>query len=130
MLHNSLHLAHRCGPWWLKKNRDFFRGNREFEFPVTGLCSESLLIILRPCREKRPQIPTTSVAQFLREAFTKSQGWIGDQHGPCFSIRDRAGAVSRVSIRPHVDRILPEGRYGFERRTVRTRLVDAHDESG
>jgi len=29
---------------------------------------------------------------------------IGDQHGPCFSIRDRTGAVSRGSVRPHVDR--------------------------
>jgi hypothetical protein len=72
-----------------------------------GSYSECLSIPLRPRREERPLIPTTYIEQFYRAAFTKAQGWIGDQHGPSFSIRDRAGAVSRGSIRPHVDRIQP-----------------------
>jgi hypothetical protein len=36
--------------------------------------------------------------------FRKPGGWICDQHGPCISIHGPAGAVSRGSVRPHVDR--------------------------
>ena len=42
ILHNSLRLASSSEPSRLKKNREFFRDNRELKFPVTVLSSEHL----------------------------------------------------------------------------------------
>ena len=78
-----------------KRTGNFFEisGNRNslLQFRAAKVC----LIFLRPYRERRLQIPATQVEQFLGTAFRKSQGWIGDQHGPCFCIGDRADSVTR-----------------------------------
>jgi hypothetical protein len=50
MLHNSRRLGRWSGRSRLKKNREFFRGNRELKFPVTGSSSEILFIFLWACR--------------------------------------------------------------------------------